>query len=379
MKTTISKDVFQRALLNANKFAMGTRAQNENLGVFVTLGKDKLTVLGIQESKFFQEEITCDLDADENTSISLDTKKLSEYLQNLPTTDINLMLEKTGLRISAGKTNALFPIVVKRELPQIPTDRANVVSLDPRVVIGLLPQLLFCVASDSARPTLSSIKCIPHKNNTTLFITTDGFRLSIMHTSLSSTIGKSLQIPAFFMRDVFASVVNVAEGVNLVFHEDGRISIAQGGIVVGTQLVAGEFPPYERVIVKNFKHNLVVSREDFMRSIKTISIFTRDHSNIVVCEIGNESIRIRPKKEAGEENNTELSVETQGENAHGMVLAFNYKYVLDFLASVEDDFVTVRVNRADSPVLFLPGRMDAADSHEGAAYQHIIMPVRIQE
>lgn len=181
------------------------------------------------------------------------------------------------------------------------------------------------------------------------------------------------------MRDVFTSVVNAGEVADLIFHEDGRISVVQGNIAVGTQLVSGDFPPYERVVVKNFKHNIMVSRKELIQSTKTISIFTRDHSNIVVYEVGKDSLRIRPKKEAGEENNTELQAEVQGVDAQGTTLAFNYKYLLDFFASVEDDFVTMRVNRSDSPVLFLPGKMDASDSHEGAAYQHIIMPVRIQE
>lgn len=379
MKTTVPREILQRALLNASRFATGIRVQNENLGVFVSFNQKEIVVRGIQESRFFQEKITCELEAVGETAVCLDTKKLVEFLQNVATTEVFLSLEKTGLRVSANKTNALFPVSLKRESPQIPTDKVNTISFDPKVFLDLLPHLLFCVASDTARPTLSSIKCISCDDNTILFITTDGFRLSLAHTSLSSSLGKSLQIPSSFVRDVFTSVVSAGEVADLIFHEDGRISVVQGNIAVGTQLVSGDFPPYERVVVKNFKHNIMVSRKELIQSTKTISIFTRDHSNIVVYEVGKDSLRIRPKKEAGEENNTELQAEVQGVDAQGTTLAFNYKYLLDFFASVEDDFVTMRVNRSDSPVLFLPGKMDASDSHEGAAYQHIIMPVRIQE
>jgi DNA polymerase-3 subunit beta len=379
MKTTISREKTHSALVNAGKFTTGIRTQNENLGVFITFQNNKIVVLGIQESKFFQEEMDCVLDCKETTSFSVETKKLVEFLQNLSASDIQLSLEKNGLKVSTGKTNALFPISVKQELIHIPTDCVNKISLDPKIILDLLPQLLFCVATDSARPTLSSIKCIPQDNNRALFVTTDGFRLSLVQTSLSSSIEKSLQIPASFFRDVFFSVIDETQKADLVFHEDGRISIRQNNTVIGTQLVAGDFPPYERVIVRNYLHNIIVPRKELVQSIKTIAIFTREYSNIIILEITGNVLKIRPKKEAGEENKTEIVVETQGQEATNLVLAFNYRYLLDYLSSVEDDFVTLRINRSDSPILFLPGKLDTTEPHEGASYQHIIMPVRIQE
>ncbi len=379
MKTTIPKEKFHSVLVNASKLTTGIRVQNESLGVFITFQNNKIVVLGMQENRFFQEKLDCVLDCKEDVSFSLDTKKLVEFLQNLSSPEAHLSLEKNGLKIISGKTNALFPISIKQELVQIPTDSVNTISLDPKVILGLLPQLLFCVAADSARPTLSSIKCIPQDNNKTLFITTDGFRLSIVQTSLSSSIENNLQVPATFFRDVFYSVIDETKKANLVFHEDGRISISQENTVIGTQLVAGEFPPYERVVVRNYLHNVIIPRKELIQSLKAIAIFTREYSNIIILEIVGNILRIRPKKEAGSENNTEITIETQGKEEVSPTLAFNYKYLLDYLSSVEDDFVTLRINRTDSPVLFLPGKLDTADSHEGASYQHIIMPVRIQE
>jgi DNA polymerase-3 subunit beta len=379
MKTTIPKENILRSLVGASKFTTGIRVQNENLGIFLVFRGKSITVIGIQETKFFQETIDCDIQGDSQTVVTTDSKKLIEFLQNIPESSIQISLETNGIKISGGKTNALFPISTKSELPEIPHDSTGIIALDPKVILTTLPQLLFCIASDSARPTLSSIKCIPQEDNKVLLVTTDGFRLSIVQTSLPSSLEQSIQIPATFLRDVFLSVVDQGQKVNLVFHGDGRISLRQNNIVVGTQLVNGDFPPYERVMVRNYQQNIIISRKELVQATKTIAIFTREHSNIVVCEIARDTLKMRPKKEAGSENNTELTIEMQGQETEGLVLAFNYRYLLDFLSSVEDDFITMRVNRPDSPVLFLAGKVDAADSHEGAAYRHIIMPVRIQE
>jgi len=379
MKTTVSKEKLHASLANAARFSTGIRTQNEVLGAFLMFDEKKIVVLGIQENRFFQEDIACDLSTKETKIITTDNKKLTEFLQNIPATDIQLSLEDNGLRVFAGKSRALFPIAVRTEVPTIPQNIVNVLVIDPKIILSVLPQLLFCVAADSARPTLASIKCIPLEDNKTLFITTDGFRLSIVQTSLPSPIEKSIQIPATFFRDVFTLVIEETNKAELVFYEDGRIGIRQSNLLVGSQLVSGDFPPYERVIVRNYQYNIVVSRKELIQSIKTIAIFTREFSNIIVCEFKGDVLKIRPKKEAGGENNTELSIEMQGKDIEDLVVAFNYRYLLDYLSSVEDDFVTIRINRVDSPILFLPGRIDSSDSHEGSAYQHIIMPVRIQE
>jgi DNA polymerase III beta subunit len=379
MKTTVSKEKLHNALVNAARFTTGIRTQSEGLGTFLVFDNEKLVVMGIQENRFFQEEIVCDLNAQDKTVITTDTKKLTEFLQNISSSDAQLSLDGGGLRVLGGKSKALFPVAVKPEAPSIPRDVVNILTLDPKIILAILPQLLFCVASDSARPTLSSIKCIPLENNRTLFITTDGFRLSIVQTSLSAQIERSIQVPATFFRDVFTLVIDETNKAEFMFYADGRIGFKQGALLVGSQLVTGDFPPYDRVIVRNYQQNIVISRKDLIQSIKTIAIFTREHSNIVVFEIRGNTLKIRPKKEAGEENSTELFIEMQGQETEGLVIAFNYRYLLDFLSSVEDDSITMRVNRSDSPILFLAGRLESSDSHEGVAYQHIIMPVRIQE
>lgn len=379
MKTTIQREKLLSALLKATKFSSGVRTQNENLGLFLIFEQNSITVLGINETRYFQEKIDCALDVPQKTALTLDTKKLVEFLQNITPHEVQMSLEKNGVKIHADKTNALFPTAPRQDVPDVPQGHSNKVTLDPKVILAALPHLLFCVASDSARPTLSSIKCIPQDNKMVLFVTTDGFRLSLVQTSFPTTLEHSLQIPANFFRDVFFSALNENEKVDMLFHDDGKLSFAQGNMHVGTQLVPGDFPPYERVLVRNFQQNIMVSRKDLIQSTKTIAIFTREHSNIVVYEFSNSSLRIRPKKEAGEENNTELPIELQGQDPAGLTVAFNHRYLLDFLSAVEDDFVTIRVNRADSPILFLAGKLDAADPHEGASFQHIIMPVRIQE
>ena len=94
--------------------------------------------------------------------------------------------------------------------------------------------------------------------------------------------------------------------------------------------------------------------------------------------IENKSILIRPKKEAGQESGVSIQrVNTKSEEK--LTIAFNIRYILDFLGSIEDEQFTIRVNRPETPILFLSGVVEDDEKTDQFFYQHVIMPIRIQE
>jgi len=379
MKTTIAKEKLLEMLSGSIRLTTGIRQANENLGIFFHLKNHDLEVFGVHENRYYYVKHTFDGEVVEEVIFTIDTKKLLEFIQSLNVDNIQFEVINNGLKIYGGKTSALFLISRLQNIPDIDKKEVGKIQLNPKILSTALKSLLFCVAADSARPTLSSIKFIPIDENRILIISTDGFRLSLVNSSLPGTLSKPLQIPANFLRDVFFTLIRQDSLVELIFYENNSVGIKQADLQVGTQLVSGDFPPYERVMLKSFEHNIILSKRILTQMVKTMSIFARDYSKIVVFEFGQNILRIRPKKEAGIDNLTEMEVETQGVSPEDLKIAFNYNYILDYLSSVEDENITIRINRSDAPVLFLPGRVDIAEAHEGALYQHIIMPVRIQE
>jgi DNA polymerase-3 subunit beta len=154
--------------------------------------------------------------------------------------------------------------------------------------------------------------------------------------------------------------------------------ITQDNLQASTRLLAGEYPPYEKVLVHSHENRFVFKKSEILDAVKTVSIFARDHSNIVVLSIEKSKVQLRPKKEAGQENFVDIAF-TETAHKGTMNIAFNYKYLIDFLGSVDDELFTMRVNRQDAPVLFLPGDVQDDQKSEGFYYQHEIMPVRLQE
>ena len=134
-----------------------------------------------------------------------------------------------------------------------------------------------------------------------------------------------------------------------------------------TRMVDGEFPPFEKVVPAEKKTTVTVDREEFLTKIKLVSIFARESSNIVICEFSKRGLIMRPKTEGAGNNSTQLDIELEGEEQS---VAFNYRFIQEFLNTADEKKITVEVLRPDAPVVFKMGsRKD---------YLHIIMPVRIQ-
>lgn len=369
-----------RLLQNATKISSGMRTQSDGVGVFLSVESNALVVYGAHPNKSYFDKVQFSVGTHPDISqITVDVKKVLELLQSITSSSVVWDMRDKSLLIEANDTKATFPISTAPNVQMVSCESGDGVRVNAHLVRDAISQVYFSTSSDTSRPSLSSVRMCDASQNTVLFITTDGFRLSLVRVGFASGIGRDTQVPALLLRDVFCSVFRETEDVSLVFCPNDTLKMTQGETVIVTKLVSADFPPYEKVLVKSFQKSFVVQRTQIMHAIKSMAVFARDHSNIIVFDCGPESVSIRPKKEAGSNIESKVSISAVYGDLHDFSIAFNQKYIQDFLSSVEDDSITLRMNRPDSPVLFLPGAYGPDDSHENTFFQHIIMPVRLQE
>ena len=175
-------------------------------------------------------------------------------------------------------------------------------------------------------------------------------------------------IPADFLKELIRTV---DEKTKVQFVHSKKESIVLFEVnedFFYTRLIDGEFPPFEKVIPPEKTTTVVLKKDELLRNTKLISIFARDFSNVILYEFTKEGLVLRPKKEANKENTTSQDIQFEGEN---QIVAFNFRYVLDFLNHTKANDITVEILRSDAPVVF--------KEKGNEAFVHIIMPVRIQE
>lgn len=364
MKIKLNKGEFLDTLNQATRFTSTKFSSSPVLqGIYIKSDKKNLHFYSSNLNAFFHTFLKAQGDKEE--SFIIEPKKLAEFLSFLPEGKIEVETKEKQLIVTAEKTKGKFPLMNVEEFPLPPKIEEKEQIMKTEFFTKHLPLVLFSASADEARPALSGVNFLT--NEELVAVATDGFRLSLYKTKKEKTL-PSVIIPAEFLKEITHAVKGEKE-VGLTHSEKEKIILFKvGDAEFYSRLIEGDFPPFEKVIPQERKTTVTVDREELLRDIKLVSVFARDFSNIIILEISKGTLRLRPKMDDGEDNSASQDVKVEGEDQK---VAFNYKFLLDFLNSIDSKQVTIEVLRSDAPVVF------KTPNNEG--FLHIIMPVRIQE
>lgn len=364
MKINVDKQILIDKLSAASQF-ISTRSSSPLAlqGVLLQSQEKKLLLTSTNLNSFYQARIPVEIN--EELKVAIEPRKILEFIQLLPAGKIELSFTEKNLIVVSGKTRGVFPLLSAADFP-LPTQEKGE---EQRITVDFLekniPLVLFSASQDEARPVLTGINFVT--GDDLLMVSTDGFRLSYLKTKKEAQI-PSVIIPGAFLEKVLHFIKGEKEVVFSYLPNEKMVKIQSNEGVFYSRLIEGDFPPFEKVIPPEYKTKVTVETDEFVRNIKLTSVFARDFSSIIILSLEKDGISLRPKMEGGQENGSYQEVKVEGDPQK---VAFNFKFLLDFLSKIPSKTVTMEVLRSDAPVVFrIP---------QNPGFLHIIMPVRIQE
>lgn len=329
------------------------------------ISPDKLEIITTNLNDFFYSHIK--IKSTLNKRLVVDIKKIAEFLSLIPSGKVDVSIDGNTLVIQSHKTSGTFTIMTVDDFPKVPEITGNIYTFKHEDVQKVLPLVLFAAATDDSRPVLSAINFIGVKGLRSI-VATDGFRLSLFTHTQDKSDFPSCLLSSRVLSEI-ARLYDGKEGIKVEFAEKQKmVRFTWGDISIYSRVVDGDFPPYERVIPQSYLSRVTIDRSELTRSIKLASVFARDSSNIVVFSLKKDGLYISPKVKESKDAVVYQSTELEGEEK---TIAFNYKYILDFLNNVKSDKVIFEMSDKNAPSVFrcndIPG------------FIHIIMPVRTDE
>jgi len=362
---TIRKNLFQEKLFLASRFVLSKTSTIPSLqGGMLKIAKNKLEIVTTNLNEFFYTQIK--IETNEEKKVVVDIKKIVEFLTLLSSEKINIYIDDKKLIIESDKTKASFNLISSADFPSLPKVDGKESELDKDFIKEKLPLVLFAAAKDEIRPILTGINFLT-KEGQRCVVATDGFRLSLISEEKKEAF-PSLIISANVLTEVLRIVGDNKE-IKILFSDEKKIiKLMVGDVDIYSRVIEGEFPPFEKVIPTDYKTRVVLDGEEFLRNIKMASVFARDYSNIVVFDIKKDGFYIRPKTKDEKGTVIYQEVEFEGEEQK---IAFNYKFVLDFLTNIKSKQVVFEMGQPNAPGVFKsPDRKD---------FLHVIMPIRTEE
>jgi DNA polymerase-3 subunit beta len=293
------------------------------------------------------------ISVEEEGRIAVPAKILLDTLKALPdqpiTFDVNEETRAIEITSAYGKYKLAgdsaddYP-----EVQQIDSEKG--IELDARVLSNALNKTLFATSSDELRVAMTGVFVQVDFNKVT-FVATDAHKLvKYTYGGISTENTGTFIVPKkalSLLKGVLSS-----EGTVMMTHGKTNVSFELEGSSLLCRLIDANYPDYQAVIPVDNPNLLVVSRTDFLSSLKRIAIYANKTTNQVVLNVDDGSLTISAQDiDFSNEATEQLTCTYTGDS---MVIGFNGKFLIDILNVLDTEQIKFELSNPNRAGIILP-------------------------
>jgi len=335
MKFSISKEAFLEALQQV-QHVVSTRATLpilSNVLIEAVDGKLKLTTTDLDVGV----SGTVDAMVEREGATTLPVKRLVSIVAQLPASEVVVSVDsKNHASIKCGPSFFKIIGLGEEEFPPLPTfEEASEFKIAQSVFLDAIKKTSYAISEDETRYVLNGIY-VSFREGKMIFVATDGRRLAMVENDL--------EFPASHETDIIVPTKAInelqrmlgTEGDVIARLSGNQISFEVGESVIVSKLIEGNYPNYKQVIPGQRKERITINREEFLQTVRRVSLLTSESSNSVKLTFRNGCIDVQANsKEIGEANES-IVVDYSGEE---FAIAFNPGFLMAPLKNLKDEVI----------------------------------------
>ncbi len=369
MKLQILQDQIIKVLGTAVRFTSNRVQLPVLANILIRAEKSELKIQATNLETSFSATVGAKIIRD--GEITIPAHAFYDIVSNLNTNQqINMSAEKEVLSIKTTGFDSTISGMNASDFPKVPDKLGkDNIDIDSRLVSESIEKIIFSISNDETRPILTG--CLfEFTGKNLIIVSTDGFRLSKRTITIDGNkmSGKKIVVPKSVLSEISKGSTGKI-GVSIK-DSDNQVVFLMDNAVYSSRILSGTFPDYEKVIPKEGKIRIDVSRDDFVKAIKLSSVFARDASNVIKLIVDKKKgLEIESQSQRMGSQKSEVEGRINGEITDNLEIGFNYKYVEDFLSACKSESILVELIDESSPGIF----RDPKDN----SYLHIIMPLKL--
>lgn len=305
--------------------------------------------------------------SEEIGSITVPAKLFSSYCNLLKVDHVTVeQLPLNTLQVKSGKDETVFKGIDAQEFPLIPQVEQKIEFVLPyESILDGLEKTVFASASDETRPVLAGV-LFWQKDGILKLVATDSYRLAEKTITLTTKIPQEVKIivPSRTVLELQRILTKKQEEVRIIIGEN-QVKFIIDNVTVISRLIEGNFPPYEKIIPESFDAHILIDREEFIRAVKRVSLFSQAGTHNLHIEMKDDELVVSGETQEVGKDMSFLKGEMKGQ---GKKITFSAQFLLAALEHIPEEKITLNVNSDTSPGL-LKGK------EEG--YINIIMPRKV--
>lgn len=306
----------------------------------------------------------------EEGKIIINCKMICDIVRKLPKDVVEFVMnEKNIVSISCLNSEYMVVGLPGEEYPDLPeiTPIAKM-KLSSPVLKDMINKTIFSINTnpDEVRKVLKG-SLFETENSDLTIVSVDLVRLAMIKKPLLEEAqntkfivpGKTLNELKNMLNDNEDNIVNITVGKNQALFDTGIFKLT-------TRLIDGEFFSYKQIIPKQFKVQLNVDTQDFIKTIERVEpIIDKVSQNPIRLTFTDGKIKVKCETQLGKVNDLVECDYSYDE----MVIGFNYKYIHDAVIRCEDDEIQLKFNSPLNPIII--------NSPQDDSYLFMVLPVRL--
>lgn len=336
--------------------------------VKLTAGEDRLT-LAATDLEVAIRYSDSQVQIDQPGEALLPADKLRDIVRE--SVDDTLSIELGGETASIRGQDSHFKIFTQNaaDFPPVPDFEGEAdFQIQAAHLKALIAKTLFAAAKESTRYAFNGV-LMHAKGKKIELVSTDGRRLAQAKGELVSADklpkeGSRAIVPTKALTLVDKLLDDPEEAVGVQMREN-QVIFHTSTATLTSNLVEGQFPPYEDVIPKDSDKKMTAATADFLSAVRRAALLTNEESKGVRLEFSKKGLVLTGQsREAGE---AEVKFACKFEGAD-VAIGFNPTFLIEALKVVDSDEVSLELSAPNRPGLL----------RSGQSFLYVIMPVNLQ-
>lgn len=325
---------------------------------------------------------TTEAKIEEEGKLAIGAKVIEDIITKLPDGKdiiIELNSETNIIKIQSNKTKYEVISLNSEEFPNIfnkkslETEEIKEYEILTKDLNKAIKQTAFSAVQNEVGGVLSGI-CFVIEENTLEMVATDGNRLTRSRVPINSKNETSTFICAYRTLVEISKLISLVPDKTVKFTIKGaKILFEFENIIFQSGLIEGTYPKYQQLIPTTNEKIALIDREQFINTIDRVSVMVNNRTNIMKFNFDNSILDVSTDTPEAGSAKERLDIEYESEN---LLIAFNYKYVLDVLRNISSSKIRIEMSTNLSAAVIKPDNSDKDKEEDN--YLCLIMPVQVR-
>jgi DNA polymerase III subunit beta len=315
---------------------------------------------------------TIDVESDSSGSVAIPAKLLLDTLKTFPEQPLTFIVEENNIvEISSNHGKYALAYANGEEFPKaVALENPSSTTIAGEILASAISKTIFAAGNDDLRPVMSGV-FFQFSTESLTFVATDAHKLvKYTREDVSASETAEFIMPKKPLTLLKGILIGNDDDVTIEYNDSNAKFTFDNSVLI-CRLIDGKYPNYEAVIPKENPNKLVIDRNQFLNSVRRVSIFSNKTTHQVRLKIAGAELNVSAEDiDYSNKAEERLTCDYQGDD---MQIGFNSRFLSEMLGNLNANDVQLEMSLPNRAGILTP--VDGLD--EGELITMLVMPVML--